>query len=446
MGYAVLPLVLAPLVVMLTVALRHTFTSVSARVWAALLVTCGAIGIGVGVHRMLAAADPDVVETRCEVLQPQLRERADGTLELVATLRWTADAQLPYTTYAPLPIAVGAREQREALEARHAAGTTVPCVYRRSRPGRIHAGPGMPSRARARGIGIGLVVAGIGLLAYAVRAWRRARGGQPARGNRLADVVRLVGFCALAGGVWLGDTLGTVLAILGGLVVVARFVQDFLRSERTFKRLRASLEDPRPWPKPPATDDGWDPYEDDRVTGTYRGRRVWAALTATGAIVQAELVGWSQDLAIERSSAGIPRTGDDAFDRAVQIKGDATAWRPVLAAEARALLRGLFERRDVRVANGKIEVVIPDGELGELMAVLAEVVAIPPADAGPVEPRVFAQAAAEPLAAVRLGHYQWLIARGWEAPRVYRTAAADRDPAIAAWAREHVPPAAGAFR
>ena len=87
-------------------------------------------------------------------------------------------------------------------------------------------------------------------------------------------------------------------------------------------------------------------------------------------------------------------------------------------------------------SSGRVTELQPDGSTTTIDA----------GGAGDHNARVLDVASNEPIAAVRRGHFELLVAKGWETPLVYRTAAKDADPDIAEWAKSHLPPEGGVFR
>jgi hypothetical protein len=174
-SYPLSAVVVTAIILSFIASAPRLFTSVHPRVWPALCAVLGLIALGFGYHRIRMAADPQMVETTCELRRPAIRERADGKLEVVARLRWSTEGPTPYTSFEPIVIAIGQPEERLGFLVRHRDGARIHCLYRRSRPDHILAGPSVPSRAQVRGVGVGGAVAGLIFILYAVVAWRRTR-------------------------------------------------------------------------------------------------------------------------------------------------------------------------------------------------------------------------------------------------------------------------------
>jgi hypothetical protein len=173
-------------------------------------------------------------------------------------------------------------------------------------------------------------------------------------------------------------------------------------------------------------------------------------LTHLGVHVVAALERWPDGLAVERR--GTPeggRTGDDAFDRIVRVVGDEARWRCTLAAGPRRHLLELCGHAPLAITDRKLDMLLADADVGKLERVLdlaaALAASLPQPQADPMA-HVLETAAAEPIAAVRSGHYRWLVERGWNVPEVVRVAAADPDPGISAWGTSQLAPADGVFR
>ena len=267
------------------------------------------------------------------------------------------------------------------------------------------------------------------------------------------SVPQVVAFAGIGIGLATRHVVGYVIAGVAFSGVLAAIVIGILRSDRAFERVRKRIAGAAHWPKQEPTSEGAiDPYESDRVMGAVAGRRVRAALHATGAIVCVELPRWPSDLALVRrgDTRGAPVTGDDAFDRVIEVRDPLDGWRSTLTSRLRAQLCDLFGSWRAVIENQTVTVELGDDEVEEMESVLDLCINLEaPADAAAATEReavVFALAKEEPLGSVRLGHYRWLVERDWNAPLVYRAAAADADADISSWAREHLPPDAGAFR
>ncbi len=191
------------------------------------------------------------------------------------------------------------------------------------------------------------------------------------------------------------------------------------------------------------------------TTGLWKGVRVQVGFTDDGLRIGIPLGTLPAELTVQqRDRARDPEhdvhTGDEAFDRSLRVGGSNDAvWRCVLTAEPRRLLESLSRCAIVRLHDRALDVQLTDVKSDLWEARLDEAVALAaalpePADDPPA--RIFALARTEPVSGVRAGHYRWLAECGWNTHEVFRAAAADPDPAIAAWARGHLAPSDGAFR
>jgi len=254
-------------------------------------------------------------------------------------------------------------------------------------------------------------------------------------------VLAIVGFIAAGRpGLWIG---------LGPYIVL--IVVDVIRSSSALGRVKRQLDNAQPC----ACMFSGAPGTTDQVTGLWKACRVQIGSTAQGTRIGVPLARLSADVMAERRSTACDadhhaRTGDDAFDRVVCIGSNAGTWRGVLTAEPRRLLLALCSRTRTTLHDKALDVQLTDAAAGELGVVLdlavAFAAALPALSDEDPRARVFALAAAEPLGAVRAGHYRWLAEQGWNTSQVHRAAAADADPAIAAWGASQLAPSDGVFR
>ncbi|MDQ3365023.1 MAG: hypothetical protein M3680_06315 [Myxococcota bacterium] len=444
---ATLPIIAAALVVAVAHLLLRVFHGVHPRVWAVLL-ALGAIAIGAW---SVAEREQqrDIVGTYCEVRKPEVREVDDKRVEIWAKLRWIIDNK-PITTVRPMRIATGESAQSAALEQQYPAGSYIECSYFASRPTRIFAEDAASKREWMHATGIGGWPAAALLLAAALHMWHVARRQRRVRTRGLRGAVGAVSMIAIVGGMLVETVLGYVIAGTGAAIACAMIVIEIVGANRAFARVRKQIADAKHWPAPkdPSSSGGWNPYEDDRVTGMYRGRTVWVALHASGATVKARLGDWPRSLELaRRENDDAPRTGDDDFDRVVQLGSGDASWRSVLSSRVRAQLATIFARWQANVAEAMVAIELGDGETDALQAALDAATSIELSRAGgDQEARLFELARAEPNTTVRAGHYRWLVERQWNVPLVYRAAADDADRDLAAWGRAELPPEGGAFR
>jgi len=224
-------------------------------------------------------------------------------------------------------------------------------------------------------------------------------------------------------------------------------------SARGFGRLRARLTRADSWPMLDDNDDSLSLRgEREGVTGLLAGVRIWAGRFRGGAVARVSLMRWPAELAAaaRRTGDGVGTTGDPEFDRRVALAGPEAAWRPILTGAVRRVLVRLVVERGAAIAPGTaaIECVLDQSDRDEIEAVVEEMIALAGAlpDVGEPHPGVLHAAQREPLALVRAGQYEWLVAERWSLPLVLRSAAGDGDPAIAAWARSQLPPDQGIYR
>jgi hypothetical protein len=177
---------------------------------------------------------------------------------------------------------------------------------------------------------------------------------------------------------------------------------------------------------------------------------VLISASSTGAQIIVPLAHWPTGLAAERRSGpGGATTGDQDFDQVVRVVGDEVGWRSTLGPEPRCHLLALCVRASASVRDRALEIQLDEADIEHLEGMLDLAVAFAsallPPTADPLA-RVFDLATAESVSGVRGLHYRWLVEQGWNPPQVYRAAAADPDPAIAAWGASQLAPADGVFR
>lgn len=183
-----------------------------------------------------------------------------------------------------------------------------------------------------------------------------------------------------------------------------------------------------------------------RVLDTAREAR-------TGRPVAAWLPHWPASLSIgplqRHHTGGRVLTGDTGFDERFQIDGDERAWRATLTPEVREQLIEIADRWPATVWGRRIEIALGRSnsheleEAQQLAAGLVDRLAPLPDD---LAGRILELAPRETIASVRRGHYEWLLAAGASPADVFRAAAHDPDPDIAAWGRAQVPAEDDVFR
>lgn len=243
--------------------------------------------------------------------------------------------------------------------------------------------------------------------------------------------------------------LGGIAWYVGLGLCCALIAVEVMRSSSAQERLVKRLENPQPCACM------FTGAEGGATTGLWKGIRVQVGSNDAGLRIGIPLGKLPAELTVQqRHRASDPEhrvhTGDESFDRSLCIGGsNDAAWRCVLTAEPRSLLESLSQSATVSLHDQALDVQLTDLESNTLEALLDQAVAFAAALPEPANDplaRIFALARTEPASGVRAGHYRWLAERGWNTHEVYREAAADPDPAIATWARSHLPPSDGAFR
>ena len=434
----------------------------------------GALGVVVAFAGVLAwSASPAVTVTSCEVVAATRAagDASTGDQAIRVRLRWQAGG----TTYTnPQPFALPGAPERLHTEDGLRPGSRMPCHYRNERPGHIYAGPYRADTTTQRTIALCLLLGGLYLLVVGIRRWRRG-GGKARRHSLWRGTSGAAGLMLLALTVvglliatetnrpWTGYAL-LAIGIVGFLALI---IHEIRAQDRVFQDIERRLRENQYWPRTEDlperrrrdTEDGVDPWQDQRVKGLWQGVPVRVAMTATGAIAQIELPDWPTELLLEsppptppdgRSERAV--TGDTGFDKVLGIDGPDAIWRLWLGPDVRRALV------DCTAAGGRIlgqhqllEFSVDVAGLDELAAYLdrgvklAETLPTPRRDGEPGA-WLFESLEREPDTRVRLGHYRWLYAEGWQVTRLVRAATSDSAPAIRDWAAQHLPPSVGAFR
>jgi hypothetical protein len=378
-------------------------------------------------------------------------------------------------------------------------------IFYRASPGLL-AGGGMTAAVFV-GAGAVALVAGIRRRRRAPRGRRMRLSGTTGLSGLLALAALVGGYILDDAGNAAGVPLCVVGgAALIGLVVFDtwRSGRVFARVKQRFSDVRPWR------PLGATDIDGIQPNADQRVAGRWDSRwLVWVAMHAEGAEVRVAVPGWPAGLSLRpRTSAdtGGAVTGDPLFDERITLTGSEELWRPRLSAVARTALVTLLVEHDGTIDREAQAMVLRlrDAELGDLESLTDLAVAtahdlclgLAPPEAGmdaaiapvvdelvesardfgadpsdalanpwgapfdpDVEPpawggqasrdlegRVFQLARQEPVAAVRAGHYKWLVARQWRVRDVLVAGSQDDDGAICSWAREQLPPDTGPYR
>lgn len=427
--------------------------AVGRRGWLAVRLAGAALLLALGVIVWRAQSSTAVTPTTCVVVKPSIRAVTDDgekLHEVALLVRWTVDGRnlrlkkpLTYDRFraAEHPVA--------ELERRFAPGTSIDCAFQKNDPTRVMLRSADAYRTDRSFIVAAFLWSGALLAAFAlVRVLRPGPPPRPRPRRRGVTLVRLGFLAAALGATAVSSRIGWLpLAGLAVLFVVVSLL-EIRSAERGLSRVRARLVDARPWPRSDEAK-GFDPYGDDRSTGLWRGTRVWVALTSDGPLVRVALARWPERVALDPQRAATDAsTGDPAFDGALGLRAADEGWRPVLTFEVRRRLVALVAGRGGAIDEQVLELHLADQHARALPDLLDEAVAL--ADALPevvdVDRDLLRAIEDEPVAAVRRGHYEHLVGRGFEVPVVLRQAAADPDPNVASWARAQLPRDGGAYR
>lgn len=425
------------------------------RVWLGLRFAAAALLFVLGAIVLRAHTSTPVTPAVCTIIAPSIRpvsDDGDRYHQVDLLVRWTAGGRR-LRLHEPLAYHRYAADEHPVseLERRFAPGTAIDCALQEKDPTRVVLMSADEWRADRSFAAATFFWAGAFALAGAlIPLIRRRPADRPRPRRRGVTAVRLAWLAAGVVAFALQPAFGW-LPIAGFLLLtVALLLLEVRSGERGLARVRAGLEEAAHWPDPtPSDGDGIDPFAEDRVTGLWRGVRVWVALTAGGPIVRVALARWPAAITAssEREAADLV-TGDPDFDAAVSLRVPDDSWRLLLTSEVRRHLVALVGGRGGVIADSTLELHLADQRARSLPAVLDEATALAASLPDATDPRraLLAAIPAEPLAALRRGHYEHLLAVRHETPIVLRQAAADPDPAIASWARAQLPPDAGAYR
>lgn len=186
------------------------------------------------------------------------------------------------------------------------------------------------------------------------------------------------------------------------------------------------------------------PGPDDSRIGLVRGLEVLIYSDIDDLAVRVMLPPPCLRLTLGRNLAP---TGDPVFDARFSVGGIEPAWRLVLRPDLRSrLLASFANMQTFSISGGYALARVPGSTSSEdIVAIAQEMVDVaheitarlsiadPFRDLLALTPR-------EPCAAVRRGHYEWLVASNFDVPDVLRKAASDPDAEIAAWAKSQMAP------
>lgn len=258
------------------------------------------------------------------------------------------------------------------------------------------------------------------------------------RSRRWWADTRGVGGWAAIGGAAVGLAVWWPLAVAGGATWLAMAIGEVRRSAHGMEHVASAFAYARR-----------EGVLDDKLVGTLDGmpfeirNGIDTIRVLLGTPLPAELV------------IGPPRrdalTGDATFDArygAFASTPEAElARRLMLTAEIRAALPAVFAPYRAQLHDGWWDVVVndEDTEGKDLERLVREGIALglrmwQLADTDDPVAALLAHIAREPLPAVRLDHYAWLVESGVEVPRVLQQAARDADPEVRGWADAQRPP------
>jgi hypothetical protein len=438
----------------------HFFHGPGQRFWGGFIAVVGGGLILYGAWYMVSRR---YVETTCTVVDSEVVQIGTKTWRAMGRVKWRAGGSTYTMRRGPLDWLDTQAGADEAVAHRVQPGAVIPCTYRANNTRHIYLepSPGLGGGAGALGslamsAGAFMVVAGF---------WYRRRFPRSRR-TRLGGLVGLPGaigaMTAFAG--WLvyepRPTVAVLLLVGGGLVLVGTATYEVIVSRRVLKRVRLRV-----------AIDSSQPQARNAIAGYWDGLwRVRVVVRWHAAQVHVELPGWPVGLQVSAPPAGQEgnaHTGDPVFDKRIVLDGDDAIWRPLLTATVRAAVvellvdhHGSVNSRSKELVVRLLEVDVDELERIVDLAVdmareihgrpneplpLPPASLVPPDDAHP-EPRVLELARQEAVAAVRDGHYRWLVGRSWKLPDVLRQAAQDEDGDIAAWARNQLPPEEGPYR
>lgn len=285
----------------------------------------------------------------------------------------------------------------------------------------------------------GLITAALG-----ARRWRAAPPrnqplpmGPQGVGGIVALVVGLGGAVAYAAGArWAGGALVAV-----GVVALGRLIyREVMAEERAFADLKAQLDDATFWPKPEADEDeGWSPYDEQRLQGRWQGASVRVAFTTLRVLVEADLPRWPEGAELVPPGRGVP-LGDEELDAIAAVTGPPLATRLALGVDARRAYVELARRASVHVRDRVLHLSVPSEQVADLPALLdlaarfANRLGGVPAARGEQLDALLHRVAEEPERAVRGGHYRLLLEEEHRRGQVLLVAADDPDHELRAWA------------
>lgn len=278
----------------------------------------------------------------------------------------------------------------------------------------------------------------------------------------MKEILAVVGLAALAY-VWIRVSLQRLRRSFERVEARLEMVEHH-RVPGTLEKTLQLLDDPTARVKftveeRAAMDAGNIVHEREFLTGRWNQWPVRVELLVDGLKLEVSLKDWPNDLKLfapwaARGAEGTRLfTGDQTFDAAINVRVRVAndSWRVVLTSEVRRLFVSLFRiaGSTALVHDGVITVAVGPTRtrlVEKLLDVATGVAGAIPPTPSDLHAGIFEAARVEPNPSVRFGHYCWLIDVAWNPAAIYRAAASDTDPEIAAWGRAGLPPAGGAFR
>ncbi len=375
----------------------------------------------------------------------------------------------------------GQELDRESLEQQYRPGATIPCFYATADPSHVRADDKMEWLEQRKKYAASVMLGGLILLILGIVKrvrWEPAAKTDGKAGGVITTLGGGVLFVAALGGFWL---VGLDHTWTGWTVVAAAAVIGFVRmwrvthlEDRVMRSLRKRLGnstqqsltvgdllggvDGEEDDEPGALDIIIAGGGGDSAIGDWHGSNVFVMLGEKELTVDVTLPRWPAGMKLTplpQPARDASETGDPEFDDELRLQADDVVWRPMLTHEVRKrLVRVLVEQgASLDPETGKVSLSVPKARLREAEARLEQVTllgrdlaAAHDAVVDTPQERVLELIRDEPLPAVRLGHYRWLMREGWDMHRLLQQAEADDDPTIREWAEENRVDKGGAYR
>lgn len=422
--------VVAGMLYALTAQLGAVLTRFPPLVWPVLRAGAGLAMLGFAGWIALAPTNR-ITQITCPVTELVLEPLEGGEVDVTVRVEWQAGGR-EYRLREPMRL-TRERASAETLTARY-ANQRVPCFYRNTTPSRIFLGDGARHTRAQWQKAAAVAVPALVLVAFTIIGWSRRKRASAARtdfwlssrgiGGALAIIVIVVG---LVQKTWL-------VGGLGGALLLALIVREVVKADRALAYLRRAFH----------------LVANDGMFETLTGKRADSTIEIIEKVdelrVTVKLAGWPDGVALVHEPATDP-IGDPTFDAVFTVTGPALAWRCLLTPDLRAALVAVGDAIDATGWHAMYPDDIASGttieaDIERVLAIGALIQRRPPAT---VE-HLLAVAHGEPIAAVRLGHYRWLVETGHPVASIALAAANDPDLEIREWARTLVGPSDGAFR